>query len=88
MSALSAVAPVINASAVYKPYPNAAVGACAVAHPWPGVDTARVAVACGGAPADASWTRVPAAGGGEELVLSFEAPLGQRCEVALLGAAS
>jgi hypothetical protein len=82
-SASRAVAPAVNATPLYKPFPAAPSGACAVAHPWPGADTARVAVACGGAPADASWARVPAAGGEEELVLSFSAGLGQRCEVTL-----
>ena len=77
------VAPVVAASPAYPRFPGAASGSCAVAHPWPGQGTARVAVACGGQPVAASWAALPAAGGGEEQVLTFDAPLGARCEVTL-----
>ncbi len=82
-AAAGSVAPVVAAMPAYPPFPGATGGSCAVAHPWPGEDAARVAVACGGAPVGATWARLPAAGGGEELVLSFDAPLGALCEVTL-----
>ena len=83
-AAAGAVAPAVNATPGFPPDPPAGRGgSCAMAHPWPGADTARVAVACGGQPAGANWLSVPAAGGGEELVLQFDAPVGTPCVVSL-----